>query len=106
MLSLSNTLYLMTVMFACILLSYVSFEQIFDAPTLAYATAYALIFAISMLGVTACATALFLLVKCYAFAGKSMDESISTKVCSNLPSHTKSDQKAIHIEETLSAKVS
>ena len=58
MLSLSNTLYLMTVMFACILLSYVSFEQIFDAPTLAYATAYALIFAVSMLGVTACATAL------------------------------------------------
>ena len=67
MLRLSTIVYLLAVMLSCMLLSYASFEQIFDAPTLAYATAYALIFSISMLGATSCITAILLIYKRFGF---------------------------------------
>jgi hypothetical protein len=62
----SSILYLLTVMLGCMLLSYQCFEQIFDAPTLAYSTCYALLFSVSLLAAVFCGVWFIILIRHYS----------------------------------------
>lgn len=76
--SFSSVLYLLTVMLGCMLLSYLCFKQIFDAPTLAYSTCYALLFAISLMASVFCG--IWFLIAMRHFPFKTTDDAQGDEV--------------------------